>query len=142
VVSKKYINRNIESRYIGIIYFLPAKFRLVNLPPIPTILKNSKYWHTGITYNNKCYECFNFGRYNISLMRIRYREFPNGQFTAINHPIDINKLKSEITSGTSCSEYVARVVGLSNKTGPDKGLYLPDDLYRILNDKTKRLKNE
>jgi len=117
----------------GIIYFLPTRYRPHNLPPLPPRMRRSMFWHVGITYSGKCYECFNYGKYRITLTRIRYKEFPNGKAVFIdNNDIDINKLRSEIISGTDCAEYVARVIGLSDKTGLDKGKYYPDDLYNIL----------
>jgi len=140
MISEKYINNMIGNRSTGSIYFLPTEFRPISLPPLPTILNNSKYWHTGIIYDNKCYECFNFGRFRITQLKKRYKEFPTGHVILINYPIDINKLKSEITSGTSCSEYVARVVGLSNITGANKGIYLPDDIFNILKDRSENIR--
>lgn len=140
MISEQYINNMIENKPIGVIYFLPTEFRPITLPPLPIILKDSKYWHTGIAYNNKCYECFNFGRYRISQLKKRYKEFPIGHVDFINYYIDLHKLQSEINSGTSCSEYVAKVTGLSNRTGYNKGIYFPDDIFRILKEKYDKIR--
>ena len=43
-----------------------------------------------------------------------------------------DKLESELTSGTSCGQYVLRCIGLSVITYADKGDMLPDDVYKAI----------
>ena len=55
-------------------------------------------------------------------------------FNALIQP---EKLSSELKSGTSCEQFVLRVLGLSELTGGDKGSLWPDDVYKMLKEGSK-----
>ena len=112
----------------AIIFFLPIKTRSLNLPDIK-LPKDHKFWHTGIIYKNKIYETFNHGKYSISKFNKKELNIQEAEYT--EYKIDINKLYSELNSGTSCGTYVARVVGVCNSKGSIK-TYYPDDIYNII----------
>ncbi len=110
------------------IFFLPIETRPKEFPPLLKMV--GKFWHTGVIYNNKVYECFNFGRNSISDFDEEVKKkLENQKAVFINSKIDLEKLNSEINSGTGCSEYVARVVGLSKTAGPLKNLW-PEEVYK------------
>jgi len=48
------------------------------------------------------------------------------------HYIIHNKIKDNILSKTSCEQFVARVIGIRNLTGEDKGDIYPDDVFNIV----------
>lgn len=115
---------------IATVFFLPLKDRPKDLFP----LKDFKgiFWHTGIVFNDKVYECFNGGRYSISsLDRLKEEVFKNVVLVK-DVLIDEKKLLSEIKSGTSCEQYVARCTGLSDLKGEIKGVLYPEDVYNLL----------
>lgn len=90
------------------------------------------FWHTGIIYEGKAYECFNYGRSAISdCGKERMDALHAMQAVIVDADIDERKLLSEINSGTSCSEFVARVIGLSRDEGEAKE-YWPQDVHDYL----------
>ncbi|MFA6797535.1 MAG: DUF192 domain-containing protein [Candidatus Paceibacterota bacterium] len=110
------------------IFFLPIETRPKEFPPLLKMV--GRFWHTGIIYNNKVYECFNFGRNSISDFDEEVnKKLENQKVVFINSKINLEKLDSEISSGTDCSEYVARVVGLSKTAGPVKNFW-PEEVYK------------
>jgi hypothetical protein len=114
------------------VFFLPLATRPKALPPI-NIPGIKRFWHTGIVYENKVYETFNFGRWSKSPFSKRSRELKKqGAVWVGEIQIGKGKLESELTSGTSCGQYVFRVVGLSKLEGPNKGDRYPDDVYECL----------
>ena len=114
-------------------FFLPIETRPKSLPPLQKMV--GKFWHTGIIHEGKVYECFNFGRNSVSEFDEKKKE-DLAEMKAVFVDIDANekKLKPEISSGTDCSEYVARVVGMSQNTG-DKKEFWPEQVYDFLVDK-------
>ena len=114
-------------------FFLPIETRPENLPPL--IKMEGRFWHTGIIHEDKVYECFNHGRNSISEFdEKRKQELKDQRAVFVDVVADKEKLLSEINSGTDCSEYVARVVGLSANTG-DKKEFWPEQVYDYLLDK-------
>jgi uncharacterized membrane protein (UPF0127 family) len=110
------------------IFFLPIETRPKEFPPLLKMV--GRFWHTGIIYNNKVYECFNFGRNSISDFDEETKnKLENQKAVFVNSKINLEKLNSEINSGTGCSEYVARVVDLSKTAGPVKNLW-PEEVYK------------
>ena len=111
-------------------FFLPIETRPKSLPPLQKMV--GKFWHTGIIHEGKVYECFNFGRNSVSEFDEKKKE-DLAEMKAVFVDIDANekKLKSEISSGTDCSEYVARVVGMSQNTG-DKKEFWPEQVYNFI----------
>jgi hypothetical protein len=114
---------------VGQIFFLPVLSRPADF--LPAKIKGN-YWHTGIVFDGRVYETFNEGRHSIKPAEQRMKELAtqNAEFV---HNVSVNteKLESEILSGTSCGEYVARVIGMSNDTGPKK-THWPQDVYDYL----------
>lgn len=112
-------------------FFLPIETRPKNFPPLTEM--EGKFWHTGIIHDNKVYECFNFGKYSISdFDEVKKQNLINQEAIFLTVDIiDLNKLNSEIISGTSCAEYVARVVNLSKNTGAIKE-YWPEQVYDFI----------
>ena len=108
------------------IFFLPISTRPDGYLKLNPELK--QYWHTGIIYKGKVYECFNNYQYAISDLSIRKKELEEQEAIYITKEIDLNKLKSEIKSGTSCGTYVARCLGIDNSKGYEKTMY-PLDVY-------------
>ncbi len=91
-----------------------------------------RFWHTGLIHNGKVYECFNFGRKSVrNFDETRKRELIDQKAVFVNMVPDIDKIHSEINSGTDCSEYVARVVGMSSNTG-NKKEYWPEEVYNFI----------
>jgi uncharacterized membrane protein (UPF0127 family) len=120
------------------IFFLPIETRPKEFPQLLKMV--GKFWHTGIIYQGKVYECFNFGRNSISDFDEETRKkFEEQKAVFINAKINLEKLNSEINSGTDCSEYVARVVGLSKNVGNIK-IFWPEEFYKYLL-KKKIIKN-
>lgn len=112
-------------------FFLPLETRPQNYPPIPDLV--GKFWHAGIIHDGKVYECFNHGRNSISDYNDeRNKELEKAGAIFVEIIPDEGKIDSEITSGTSCSEYVARVVGMSSNTGPKKEFWPEEVLQFIL----------
>jgi len=110
------------------IFFLPIETRPKEFPPLLKMI--GKFWHTGIIYNNKVYECFNFGRNSISDFDEETKnKLENQKAVFVNSKINLEKLNLEINSGTDCSEYVARVVELSKTIGSIKNFW-PEEVYK------------
>lgn len=111
-------------------FFLPIETRPKNLSPLQKMV--GKFWHAGIIHNGKVYECFNFGRNSVSEFDEKRKQELNDQ-KAVFVDIGVNKdkLLSEINSGTDCSEYVARVIGLSENNG-NKKEYWPEEVYNFI----------
>jgi hypothetical protein len=108
------------------IFFLPISTRPDGYLKLNPELK--QYWHTGIIYKGKVYECFNNNQYAISDLSIRKKELEEQEAIYITKEIDLNKLKSEIKSGTSSGTYVARCLGIDDSKGYKKTMY-PLDVY-------------
>lgn len=110
------------------IFFLPIETRPKEFPPLLKMV--GKFWHTGIIYDNKVYECFNFGRNSISNFDEETKnKLENQKAVFVNSKINLEKLNLEINSETDCSEYVARVIGLSKTTGSIKNFW-PEEVYK------------
>lgn len=116
-----------------LVFFLPIKTRPKELPELINYPKDHKFWHTGIIYNNYIYQTFNFGRYQkTELTKEIYNNLITQEAIFIDvKNINIKKLNSELTSGTSCGTYIGRVLNLDNSIGPIKTLY-PDDTYNLI----------
>jgi len=108
------------------IFFLPISTRPNGYLKLNPELK--QYWHTGIIYKGKVYECFNNNQYAITDLSKRKKELEEQEAIYITKEIDLNKLKSEIKSGTSCGTYVARCLGIDDSKGYEKTMY-PLDVY-------------
>jgi uncharacterized membrane protein (UPF0127 family) len=118
------------------IFFLPLETRSKDFPPLLKMV--GKFWHTGIIYNGKVYECFNLGRNSVLDFNEEFKnKLENQKAVFINSKINLEKLNSEINSGTDCSEYVARVIGLSKNIGPVK-IFWPEEVYDYIL-KTKKI---
>jgi len=112
------------------IFFLPIETRSKEFPPLLKMV--GKFWHTGIIYNGKVYECFNFGKNSISDFNKEFKnKLENQKAVFIDTKINLEKLNSEIISGTDCSEYVARVIGLSKNIGSVK-IFWPEEVYNYI----------
>jgi len=116
---------NIKKMKEAEVFFLPTKTRPGTLGKLN---KKMEYWHTGIIYDNKVYECLNNSKYSITKEDERVKELSKQKAIYIEKKIDIKKLESEIKSGTSCSTYVARCLGIDDSKGSEKTIY-PDELY-------------
>lgn len=116
----------------GVVFFLPLDTRPASLPKF-SHPKIKQFWHTGIIYKGKVYETFNHAKYSISPVEDKLKELiaQSGVFIKAPNLIE-KKLVEDISSGTSCDEYVLRCLGISNRTGSDKGDKFPDDVYDIL----------
>lgn len=118
------------------IFFLPIETRPKDFPPLLKMV--GKFWHTGIIYNGKVYECFNFGKNSISDFNEEFKnKLENQKAVFVDVKINLEKLNSEINSGTDCSEYAARVIGLSENIGPVK-IFWPEEVYSYIL-KTKKI---
>lgn len=113
----------------AIVFFLPLSTR-GNLNPLDPN-KFKRFWHTGIIYNGKVYETFSNLRYALGNQK-RIDELKELNAIFIESHIIVSKLNSELKSGTSCDEFVLRVLGLSDKVGDNKGELYPDDVYDLL----------
>lgn len=112
-------------------FFLPLETRPKNFPPLEKMV--GKFWHAGIIYDGKVYECFNHGKNSISDFEEKKKQeliSQNAVFVDIKS-FDANKINSEINSGTDCSEYVARVVGMSQNVGAKKEFW-PEEVYDFI----------
>lgn len=112
------------------VFFLPLETRPKEYPPLEEMV--GRFWHTGIIYENMVYECFNHGRYSVTDFGSGKKEvlkLMNAEFFEAS--IDEERMMSELTAGISCSEYVARVVGLSLNNGSVKQ-YWPEEVYTYL----------
>lgn len=111
-------------------FFLPLKTRPKELPPLQKMV--GRFWHTGIIHNGKVYECFNHERNSITGLKERQEDLTKQKavFVDIDIPEE-SKIISEIKSGTDCSEYVARVIGMSSNTGAKKE-YWPEEVYDFI----------
>jgi hypothetical protein len=111
-------------------FFLPIETRPKQFPPLKKMV--GKFWHAGIIHNGKIYECFDQGRNSIKdFDEAKKEELEKMKAIFVDIIADKNKIDSEIGSGTDCSEYVARVVGLSSNTGPKKE-YWPEEVYEYI----------
>lgn len=118
------------------IFFLPLETRPGDLAPLPQGF--GRFWHTGVIYDGKVYECFSQGKHAITPLDANMTaawEKPKAVF--LNADIDSQTLENEIASGTSCGEYVARVVGLSDGRG-DVKRFTPQEVYDYLNNQQAR----
>ena len=114
------------------VFFLPLEDRPKDLPPLKDF--KGKFWHTGIFFENKIYECFNFSKWSVSgIEKLKKHEFKNAIY--IEHEVNKEKLMNELKSGIDCAEYVARSIGLSDLTGCNKGSFWPEDIYNHLTQK-------
>ena len=115
------------------IFFLPNNKRPADLPALPDNMKGN-YWHTGIIYEGKIYEAFGLSNnYRISDAEDPGNKARMGYAKMVSHNIDPVKLMDELKSGTDCATYVARVIGLDNKThGDTKSEYFPEDILKYV----------
>lgn len=116
----------------SLVFFLPLATRPKTLPKFqhPNI---KKFWHTGIIHKGKVFETFNFGGNSVGDLAARGEELVGQRAVFIRAPLILEgKLKSEIKSGTSCDEFVLRVIGVSERKGDDKGNMFPDDVFTLL----------
>jgi len=117
----------------GLAFFLPLETRPKDYPALEKMV--GKFWHTGIIYENRIFECFNHDRKSIDdFSDSKKKTLADMQAVFVNIIVNTDKLNSEINSGTDCSEYVARVVGLSANTGSKKQ-YWPEEVYNYILDK-------
>lgn len=109
----------------GIVIFLEGEPRVI------TPLWRGRFWHVAILYNGKVYETLSNRQHRIT----KYENWPfrNDKKIAIETEIDPMKLEKEITSGTDCATYVARVLGIDNSSGDFKNPEIfPEDICNIL----------
>jgi len=125
-IEEKDLNESSSLASFASIFFLPISTRPDGYLKLNPELK--QYWHTGIIYKGKVYECFNNNQYAITDLSKRKKELEEQEAVYITKEIDLNKLKSEIKSGTSCGTYVARCLGIDNSKGYEKTMY-PLDVY-------------
>ncbi|GEM_PF-57781 len=110
------------------IFFLPTATRPDDFPPLPQGF--GRFWHTGVIHQGKVYECFGHGKHSVTDWNAtKRRELKSSKAVFETVAIDERRLKSEITSGTSCGEYVARSIGMSQHAGPAK-IHAPEEVYR------------
>lgn len=118
------------------VFFLPNKNRPKDLPALPAGFGD--FWHAGIVYQGSVYECFSQGKHAVSPFDARRQaSLLKDAAVFLDANIDPAKLESEIKSGTSCGEYVARVVGLSQSQG-DVKRFSPQEVYDFLNNQQVR----
>jgi len=121
--------KNMTSKLIATVFFLPLKDRPKNFPRLKNF--RGKFWHTGIIFNDEIYECFSNNIWSISgIEKLKKAEFKNAVLLPAN--VDKKKLIDELKSGTDCAEYVARCIGLSVLKGRNKGEMFPEDIYNYL----------
>jgi hypothetical protein len=114
------------------VFFIDIEHRPKEFPKLEDS-NFKKFWHTGIIYKEKVYECFNHGKYSVKPVVERFTNNDYINLTIIkNVKIDNSKLVKEIRSEIDCAEYVARVIGNSSLTGTNKGEKFPDDIYNLL----------
>lgn len=119
-------NKNIQ------IFWLPTSTRPKSFPELTGQMAKARFWHVGIVYDKKYYECFNHARYKISSME-RKLEIKPQQPVYVSATGNVDILHKEIKSGTDCATYVARVLGLSTSTGSTKDPnWWPDTIYNHL----------
>ena len=112
---------------IGTIFFLPKKKGQTMV---------GDYCHCGIIYKNKLYEtieegCGHYG-HCIEKEDIFSPQLKKQKAVFLSTKIYPEKLEQEITSGTSPSQFVLRVIGMSNLKGAEKGSLQPSDVYKMI----------
>jgi len=114
-----------------LVFFLPKTTRPRNLPRVehPRI---KRFWHTGVVFQGKVYETFNFEKFSIGELPFRGKELLSQRAVFCEVHILDERLENELKSGTSCDEFVLRVPGHSQRTGNDKGDQCPDDVYKLI----------
>ena len=118
-------------------FFLPLESRPKNYPPLQKMV--GKFWHAGIIHDGKVYECFNYGRNSVSEFDETIKtKLKTTKAVFIKIKLKKDKIDTELNSGTDCSEYVARAVGLSKNKGTKKE-YWPEQVYSYIL-KHKKLK--
>jgi len=122
---KKYSNSKYQNGYV---FFIPLQKEEDRVPYL-----KGRFQHVGVYVKNTFYECFNYENINISDANKRIKRLSelNPIYIPIKN-IDTYKIYDNIFSGTCCDEFVARVIGLSNEKGKDKGKYFPEDIYNII----------
>lgn len=132
----------IDNTDAGVVFVVKTESRPDEYPELE-FDKMKKYYHIGIIYKGMVYETFDKGRFNKSKFTIEKNRINDDTSVFLtNVEIDLNKLEDELKSGTSCDEYVARVTGISNRSGDDKGDLFPIDVYDKLknNENVKEIK--
>ena len=122
---KKYTKQRYKNGYI---FFIPLQNEEDRAPYLKGDIQ-----HTGIYIGNTFYECFNYENTIIQDANKRIKRF--SELYPIYIPIkniDTYKIYDNIFSGTCCDEFVARVIGISNEKGINKGEYFPEDIYKLL----------
>ncbi len=93
------------------IFYLPSNLRPKSYPPLERDI--GKWWHTGIIYKDKIYECLRFRRHNIS--DIKDRKLDLDKLGAIYYSHYIFNVKENIykniNKGYSCDNFVEAVIG-------------------------------
>ena len=122
---KKYTKQRYKNGYI---FFIPLQKEEDRAPYLKGI-----YQHVGIYIEDTFYECFNYENTIIQNANKRIERFSelNPIYIPIKN-IDTWKIYNNVFSGTCCDEFVARVIGLSNNKGTNKGEYFPEDIYKLL----------
>lgn len=119
----------------GLIFFLPINTRPNHYPPIKI---PGSYWHTGVIYAGKVYECFNYEKYSVSNLEERKPELDRQKARYVPFRVFPSKL-DEVKSGTSCENFVLRAIGISRLIGPNKGELYPQDAYNIISSGISRI---
>ena len=112
-----------DNSVIGTVFFLPKTKDKIMI---------GNYWHTGIIYNGNVYETFNHGHNAITSSAKRLPELKKENAVFLDTKIYPEKLEREIKSGTSCEQFVLRVIGMSVLKGDDKGHLQPGEVYTMI----------
>lgn len=124
--QKQYENDN---SVIATVFFLPKKKEQMMV---------GEYWHCGIIYNEQVYEAFDDGHNSIVHASKRMPELKKEQAVFVETKIYPDKLDQEVKSGTSCDQFVMRVLGMSSLKGADKGNLQPSDVYKVIKRKKQK----
>jgi hypothetical protein len=120
-------NKEENNSTIGTIFFLPKKKGQIMV---------GKYCHCGIIYKNKLYEtieegCGHYG-HCVEKEDIFSPQFKKQKAVFLATKIYPEKIEQEINSGTSPSQFVLRVMGMSNLKGKETGSLQPSDVYKMI----------
>ena len=100
------------------IFYLPTSLRRISYPPLEK--DTGKWWHTGIIYKNRVYECF--GKKKNSITNLKDRKSVLDNLGAVYYLYYISnveeKIKNNINKGYSCDNFVEAVLEKHLNTDP------------------------
>ena len=91
-----------------------------------------KYCHCGVIYNKKLYETKDGYGHCIEKEDIFSHQLKKQKAVFLSTKIYPEKIEQEINSGTSPSQFVLRVMGMSNLKGKETGSLQPSDVYKMI----------